>query len=174
MSEHDVMQKLASAVAEMSDQMSAEQLRLYSEMVTRKFEAKVAEEAFMAAANLESAGDVRKSETLRAVRKTLEDGACRLSGSECVMLACYHKMLEGEDDLDTRRLNIFLHSYDRKPSNSTKIVELMARKGWMETRSEALHAHKTFALTPEGVAHAEELLARFKHADGGERLSLVK
>src|SRR5690606_23485841 len=118
-------------------------------------------------------GDAGKSETLRAIRRTLEDDKCRLSGTDCVLLACYHKMLEGDEDLDTRRLNIFLHSYDRKPSNSTKIVELMARKGWMETRSEALHAHKTFALTEEGVRHAGEVLGRFRYAEGGDRLSLV-
>ncbi len=170
MSEQDLMQKLAGMAHEMSDHMSAEQLRLYQELITKKYEMKLAEEAFMAAANLESDEDLYAGKALRAVRLVLEDKACRLSGSEGVILASYHKFLEGDEHLDTKRLNLFLGSFDRKPANTTKIVDTLAKKRLMEARSEGMHSHKVFALTRSGQLHAEALLDQLEDSS---RLSVV-
>lgn len=173
-SESNLMQKLAVATDEMSDEMSVEQMRLFQAYVTKALEAKEAKEAFRAAANLESDADLQTSETLREIRITLEDQNIRLSGSESVLLASYHKLLEGDEHLDTKRINIFLHSFDRKPSNSTKIVDILSRKNLIESRSDGPHAHKTFSLTRAGEDQVRGLLVQLQGSAGTERLAVVK
>jgi len=144
------MQKLADTASEISDKMSAEQLRLYHDLIAKKYELKLAEEAFRSAANIESDEDKQTGEILWSIRQTLEDKKFRLSGTEAVMLASYHKHLEGDEHLDTKRLNLFLQSFERKPANTTKIVDNLAKKRHMETRSDGMHSHKTFLLTRTG------------------------
>lgn len=173
MSEPDMMQRLASVSLEMSDQMSAEQLRLYQELITKKYEMKVAEDAFMEAANLESNEDKRMGETLRFIRKILEDKQYRLSGTESVMLASYHKLLEGDKILDTKKLNLLLLSFERKPANTTKIVDTLDKKSYMETHSDGMHSHKTFCLTSSGQNQAENLLADLDSGEVRDRLAVV-
>ena len=168
-----MMQKLAGMAHDMSDQMSAEQLRLYQELVTKKYEMKLAEEAFMAAANLEAADDKRVGKTLWSIREVLEDKQFRLSGTEAVMLASYHKHLEGDEDLDTKRLNLLLQSFDRKPANTTKIIDTLAKKKHMETRSDGMHSHKVFCLTSHGQSQAQSLLADLSSGESGDRLAVV-
>ena len=77
--------------------MSIEQMRLYQAYVTKSLEAKEAQEAFFAAADLESNVDSSVSDALRDVRETLGEPKYRLSGSECVLLASLSKLLEGEE-----------------------------------------------------------------------------
>jgi len=173
MSEQDIMQKLAGVAQEMSDQMSAEQLRLYQEFITKKYEMKLAEDAFMSAANLESSEDKRLGEELRAIRQVLENKDIRLSGTDAVMLASYHKLLEEDRELDTKRLNLFLQSFDRKPANTTKIVDTLAKKKLMETQSDGMHSHKTFGLTPSGQSQSQDLVANLGSMRTGEKLSIV-
>jgi DNA-binding MarR family transcriptional regulator len=174
MSESHLMQKLADSVAKMSDQMSIEQMRLYQEYVTKSLEAREAQEAFMMAVEDETGADLVTSERLQNIRRVLADLKYRLSGSECVLLACLAKALEGEDYVDTKRLNILLHSYDRKPSNTTKIVDTLEKKSWLEIRSDGLHAHKLFRLTRGGEDHAGDLLVRLIQAGGNDRLAVVE
>lgn len=173
MSEPDIMQKLAGVTLEMSEQMSAEQLRLYQELITKKYEMKLAEEAFMAAANLESNEDNRLSKELWTIRQVLEDKELRMSGADAVMLASYHKLLEGDKELDTKRLNLFLQSFGRKPANTTKIVDTLAKKRLMGTQSDGMHSHKTFSLTPSGQDQSQILLNGLSREDSDERLSVV-
>jgi len=173
MSEPHIMQKLAGSVAKMSDQMSIEQMRLYQQYVTKSLEAREAQEAFMMAVDEEAGGDLLTSEMLQEIRRILEDLKYRLSGSESVSLACLCKALEGEDYLDTKRLNILLHSYGRKPANTTKIVDVLEKKSLMEIRSDGLHAHKLFRLTRAGEERARQLLAQLDSAGGLDRLAVV-
>jgi len=171
--EPDILQRLASLSAEMSDQMSADQLRLFNEMMTKKWELKLAEEAFMAEVSQEADEDEHVAESLRAMRKIFEDPSYRLSGTETVVLASYYKQLEGNEESDTKRLNVLLHSHKRKPANTTKIVDTLAKKKLMETRSDGMHSHKTFFLTAAGQQQAIDLLQRLSIAPGRERLSVV-
>ena len=173
MSEANIMQKLADSVSKMSDQMSIEQMRLYQNYVTKSLEAREAEEAFMIAVDQEAGGDLQTSQYLQDIRQVLADLTYRLSGSESVLLACLTKALEGEEHLDTKRLNILLHSYERKPANATKIVDALEKKAWLQIRSDGLHAHKLFRLTRAGEDRARELLAQVGHVGGSERLAIV-
>ena len=173
MSEHHLMQKLADSVAKMSDQMSIEQMRLYQEYVTKSLEAREAQDAFMMAVEEEAGGDLVTSACLQGIRRVLEDLKYRLSGSESVMLACMAKALEGEEYVDTKRLNILLHSYGRKPSNTTKIVDTLEKKLSMEIKSDGLHAHKLFRLTRRGEERAKDLLAQLDSAESKDRLAVV-
>lgn len=173
MSEADIMQKLASNVSKMSDQMSIEQMRLYQTYVTKSLEAREAEEAFMMAVDEEAGGDLHTSKSLQDTRAVLSDLKYRLSGSESVLIACHAKALEGEEHMDTKRLNILLHSYNRKPANTTKIVDALEKKAWMEIRSDGLHSHKLYRLTRRGEDRARELIDQLVHAGGNDRLAIV-
>jgi len=173
MSDSHFMQDLAHAVSRMSDQMSVEQMRLYQQYVSKSLEAREAQEAFMTAVEQELGGDTDTTECLQGIRRAMEDSRCRLSGTESVLLACLTKSMEGEEYADTKRLNILLHSYGRKPSNTTKIIDIMEKKSWLEIRSDGLHAHKSFRLTREGHEHAKSLLARLDQADGDGRLAIA-
>ena len=167
------MQKLADSVARMGDQMSIEQMRLYQQYVTKSLEAREAQEAFMMAVDEEAGGDLQTSECLQGIRRVLGDLKYRLSGSESVLLACLAKALEGEDCVDTKRLNIVLHSYGRKPANTTKIVDALEKKSLMQIRSDGLHAHKLFRLTRAGEDRARDLLSELQSAGGMDRLAVV-
>jgi len=173
MSEHDIMHKLAQMTHEVSNKMSVEQLRLYQELITKKYEMKVAEDAFMAALDLEEVEEMKTGEILNAIRKVLEDQVVRLSGTEAVILACYHKHLEGDKDLDTKRLNLFLQSFGRKPANTTKIIDTLDKKRLVEKLSHAAHSHKTFSLTPSGQDRGQELLLSVGDERGHECLAVV-
>lgn len=173
MPEQDILRKLANLTAEMSDQMSAEQLSLFSEMMAKKVELKRAEEAFMALVNMETDEDEHTSESLRSIRQIFENLSYRLSGTETVLLATYYKHLEGNEETDTKKLNVLLHSHKRKPANTTKIVDTLAKKKLMETRSDGMHSHKTFYLTTLGERQAENVLRKLVSSQDGERLSVV-
>ena len=118
-------------------------------------------------------GDVQTSEALGNVRRVLADQKFRLSGNECVLLACLSKRLEGEDFTDTKRINILLHSFSRKPSNTTKVVDGLQKKDFLEIRSDGLHAHKMYCLTDSGQRHVWSLLERLAGESGGDRLAVV-
>ena len=107
------------------------------------------------------------------MRRVLADQKFRLSGNECVLLACLGKRLEGEDFTDTKRINIQLHSYGRKPSNTTKVVDSLEKKGFLEIRSDGLHSHKMYCLTDRGQQHVTSLLDRLAGEGGGDRLAVV-
>jgi replicative superfamily II helicase len=162
MPESDIMQKLAISVSQMSDQMSIEQMRLYQNYVTKSLEAREAEEAFMMAVDEELGGDQQTSQSLQDTRQVLS-----------VLIACFAKALEGEEHMDTKRLNILLHSYDRKPANTTKIVDALEKKAWMEIRSDGLHSHKLYRLTRRGEERAQDLIEQLVHSGGGDRLAVV-
>lgn len=153
--------------------MSVEQMRLYQEFVTKKLEFRVAEEALLAAMERDEGGDALTSEALGKVRRVLADRKFRLSGNECVLLACLGKRLEGEDFTDTKRINILLHSFGRKPSNTTKVVDALEKKALLEIRSDGLHAHKLYCLTDQGQRHVWALLERLAGEGGGDRLAVV-
>lgn len=157
----------------MSDQMSADQMRLFNEMMSKKLELKLAEEAFFAEVGQQADEDESVSESLRAIRAIFNDASYRLSGTETVLLASYYKLLEGSEETDTKKLNVLLHSHHRKPANTTKIVDTLAKKELMEIRSDGLHAHKQFFLTNTGQKQAADLLQQLSSAVGGERLSVV-
>ncbi len=157
----------------MHEQMSIEQMRLYQAFVTKSLEAREAEEALCAAMGQEEGGDTDTSEALCDIRQVLVDEKFRLSGSECVLLACLSKQLEGEDFTDTKRINILLHSFNRKPSNTTKVVDGMEKKGLLEIRSDGLHAHKMYCLTNRGQRHVTSLLERLSGTSGNDRLAIV-
>ena len=75
--------------------------------------------------------------------------------------------------MDTKRLNILLHSYGRKPANTTKIVDALEKKAWMEIRSDGLHSHKLYRLTRAGEDRARNLIEQLVHSDSGDRLAIV-
>lgn len=158
----------------MSEKMSVEQMRLFQAYVTKTVELKEAEEAFRAAAELEGSLDDLNKETLQEIRAVLDDRNYRLSGTECVLLAGYIKQLEGEEFTDTKRINILLHYHERKPSNTTKIVDTLEKKRLMEIQSDGLHAHKTYRLTHSGEAQAKSLMEQLSEASSNDRLSVVE
>ncbi len=172
MSDTDMSQKLTKSLASLHEEMSVEQMRLYQIYVTKSLEAREAEEALFSSIGEEDGGDELTSETLRHIRSVLDDHSFRLSGNECVLLACLNKDLEGEEYIDTKRINIFLHSLNRKPSNTTKIVDGLEKKNLIEIRSDGLHSHKMYRLTQVGKNNAWSMIERFTNTN--ERLSVVK
>ncbi|MFK7910066.1 MAG: hypothetical protein AB8F34_05630 [Akkermansiaceae bacterium] len=153
--------------------MSVEQMRLYQAYVTKSLEAREAEQALQIAMEQDEGGDAHTSEALGSVRRVLADQKFRLSGNECVLLACLSKRLEGEDFTDTKRINILLHSFSRKPSNTTKVVDSLEKKEFLEIRSDGLHAHKMYCLTDRGQHHVWALLERLTGESGSDRLAVV-
>ena len=172
MSESHMAQKLAASLANLHEEMSVEQMQLYQIYVTKSLEARMAEEALRAAIGEEDTADDNIADNLRDIRKVLADQEYRLSGNECVLLGCLSKQLEGEDYTDTKRINIFLQSYERKPSNTTKIADGLEKKNLIEINSDGLHSHKMYRLTQHGQASAWSLLERFSH--NGNKLSVMK
>ena len=116
-------------------------------------------------------GDRAAAKGIREVREYLEDPAVDLSGPEAVMLGSYYMHEEGHESLDSKRLNIFLDSYDRKPANSTSIVEKLSVRGVVSVEDDGPHTHKKFRLTTKGREESLELLGRLRRRGGG--LSVV-
>jgi len=173
MSSMNHFQNLTDSLTNVHEELSVEQLELYQAFITKSLEFRKAEEALVSAMNKEDGGDQQTSETLRSIRKVLDDPNYRLSGSECVILACLYKELEGEEHLETKRINIYLHSYERKPANTTKIVDQLEKKELIQINSDGLHSHKSFRLTKNGQANAWSLIERLleNSPSNGKRLS---
>lgn len=172
MSDSQMIQKLTQSVANLHEELTVEQMRLYQEFVTKSIEAREAQEALLSAMEDHDSSDQNIADQLRDIRKVFSDQDYRLSGNECVLLACLSKELEGEDYIDTKRLNIFLHSFDRKPSNTTKIVDGLEKKKLIEINSDGLHSHKMYRLTQRGQGSAWSLLERFSQPAG--KLSVME
>lgn len=172
MSDRQITKKITESLANLHEEMSVDQMRLYQIYVTKTLEAREAEEALFSAIGEEDNGDQDIADNLRDIRGVLGDQGYRLSGNECVLLACLSKELESEDYTDTKRINIFLQSYDRKPSNTTKIADGLEKKQCIEMSSDGLHSHKMYRLTKRGQAMAWSLLERFTSAGG--KLSVMK
>lgn len=156
------------------EELNVEQLELYQAFITKSLEFRKAEEALVSAMNKEDGGDQNTSEKLRSIRSVIDDPSYRLSGSECVLLACLYKELEGEEHLETKRINIWLHSYERKPANTTKIVDQLEKKELIQINSDGLHSHKSYRLTKDGHTNAWSLLERLSESSnnsGGKKLS---
>ncbi len=173
MSDSHNFRNLAQSLTNIHEELSVEQLELYQAFITKSLEFKKAEEALLSAMNKEEGGDQRTTETLKSIRRILDDSSYRLSGSDCVLLACLHKELEGEEHLETKRINIYLHSYDRKPANTTKIVDHLEKKNFIQISSDGLHSHKTYRLTKEGQNNAWSLIDRLSKANGNEFLKVM-
>lgn len=174
MSDPHNFRKPAHSISNAHEELSVKQLELYQEFITQTLAFRKAEEAFLSSIDKEDGGDDNTSETLRSIRKVLDEPEYRLSGSESVLLACMYKDLEGEEHLETKRINIFLHSYDRKPANTTKIVDNLEKKDLIEIHSDGLHAHKTYKLSSLGKGNAWSLIERLSSSGGKkERLSVL-
>lgn len=173
MSDTHHIRKLTHSLTNMHEELSVKQLELYQEFITQSLAFRKAEEALMSAIDQEDGGDESTSETLRSIRGVLDDPGFRLSGSECVLLACMYKELEGEEHLETKRINIFLHSYERKPANTTKIVDNLEKKDLIEIHSDGLHAHKTYKLSSQGKGDAWSLIEKLSQSNKKERLSVL-
>ena len=168
-----MIQKLTNNLAQLHQELSVEQMRLYQAFVTKSLEAREAEEALRAVMDQEEGGDIHTSESLNDIQQVLADQKFRLSSGESVLLACLRKQLEGEDFTDTKRINILLHSFHRKPSNTTKVVDGLEKKGLVEIRSDGLHAHKMYCLTQRGHSQVMALLDRLGGSGGNDRLAVV-
>ena len=108
------------------------------------------------------AGEREAAQVFRELRQYFEDSSVELSGPECVILGSYYLHEEGHEMLESKRLNIFLDSYSRKPSNSTSIVDKLGARGAVEIEADGLHAHKKFRLTGAGREEALELVGRLR------------
>ena len=174
MSDTPNFRKISHSLTNVHEELSVEQLELYQEFITKSLAFKKAEEALLSAMDQEDGGDQKTSDTLRTIRKVLDDPSYRLSGSECVLLACLYKELEGSEHLETKQINIYLHSYDRKPANTTKIVDTLEKKHFIKINSDGLHSHKSYRLTKDGQNSAWSLIDRLTDEDGNERLAVMK
>ena len=172
MSDSQITKKISQSLASLHEDMSVEQMRLYQIFVTKSLEAREAEEALFSAIGDDDSEDKDIAANLRNIRNVLADQGYRLSGNECVLLACLSKELEGEDYTDTKRINIFLQSYERKPSNTTKIADGLEKKKLIEINSDGLHSHKMYRLTQRGQGSAWSLLERFTSSGG--KLSVME
>lgn len=99
---------------------------------------------------------------LKEVRAYLEDASVKLSGPESVVLASYYLHEEGSEWLESKRVNILLDSYDRKPANATSIIDKLIGRGVMILEEGRPHAHKKFQLTKAGREEAWEVVARVR------------
>ncbi len=174
MSDTQNIRNLTHSLTNVHEELNVEQLELYQAFITKSLEFRKAEEALLSAMDLEDGGDQKTSETLRIIRRVLDDPSYRLSGSECVVLACLYKELEGEEYVETKRINIYLHSYDRKPANTTKIVDHLEKKDLIKTNSHGLHSHKTYRLTKEGQNNAWSIIDRISANGDNGKLSVMK
>ena len=106
---------------------------------------------------------------LKEIRAYLEDGGVKLSGPESVVLASYYLHEEGAEWLESKRLNILLDSYDRKPANATSIIDKLVGRGVMILEEGRPHSHKKFQLTKAGRQEAWDTVARVRaeHKEGG-------
>ena len=173
MSDTHNFRNLTHSLTNVHEELSVDQLQLYQEFITKSLEFRKAEEALLSAMDLDDGGDQKTSDTLKIIRRVLDDSTYRLSGSECVLLACLYKELEGDEDVETKRINIYLHSYDRKPANTTKIVDNLEKKNLIQISSDGLHSHKNYRLTKEGQNSAWSLIDRLTEDGGNEKLSVM-
>ncbi len=174
MSGNNHFQNFTDSLTNVHEELSVEQLELYQAFITKSLEFRKAEEALVSAMNKEDGGDQNTSEHLRSIRVIVDNPTYRLSGSECVLLACLYKELEGEEHLETKRINIWLHSYERKPANTTKIVDQLEKKALIQINSDGLHSHKSYRLTKDGHSNAWALLDRLSENSsntGSKKLS---
>ena len=109
---------------------------------------------------------------LKEIRAYLEDAEVKLSGPESVVLASYYLHEEGSEWLESKRLNILLDSYERKPANSTSIIDKLIGRGVMILEEGRPNAHKKFQLTPSGRQEAWDTVARVRaeHKEGGFKI----
>ena len=70
--------------------------------------------------------------------------------------------------LESKRINIFLDSFGRKPANSTSIVDKLGARGAVPIEADGLHAHKKFRLTGQGRQEAMEIVGRLRRGTGGK------
>jgi len=173
MSDTQNIRSIPQSITSAHEELSVEQLELYQEFITKTLELRKAEEALLSAMNTEEGGDTQTSDTLKIIREILENTSYKLSGSECVILACLHKDLEGEEYVATKRINIYLHSYDRKPANTTKIVDNLEKKNFIQTNSDGLHSHKTYRLTKEGQKHTLALITRLTQDEQNDKITII-
>ena len=80
----------------------------------------------------------------------------------------YYLHEEGNEMLESKRINIFLDSFGRKPANSTSIVDKLGAKGAVTIEADGLHAHKKFRLTGAGQEEAMEIVGRLRRGTGGK------
>ena len=158
----------SSKIANLADglwHLSVVELKEFRGVIEKILVAKEAVE--MAEERSSEVGDRAVAKGFREIREYLEDPGVELSGPEAVLLGSYYMHEEGHESLDSKRLNIFLDSYDRKPANSTSIVEKLSVRGVVSVEDEGLHTHKKFRLTAKGREEAIELLGRLRRRGGG-------
>ena len=174
MSETHNIRNLTHSLTNVHEDLSVEQLQLYQEFITKSLEFRKAQDALLSAMDGEDGGDQKTSDTLKVIRRILDNPSYHLSGSECVLLACLYKELEGEEHVETKRINIYLHSYDRKPANTTKIVDHLEKKHLIKINSDGLHSHKMYRLTKEGQNSAWSLIDRLSEDGGNDRFAVMR
>ena len=152
-----------SKLSSLADQLwtlSVEELRNFQEVLTKIL---VAKEAVAEAEGLASDSEDRATAVaLKETRTYLGNLDIKLSGPESVILASYHLHEEGSEWLESKRLNILLDSYERKPSNSTSVIDKLIARGLMELEEGRPHSHKKFQLTEAGKEEAWDILARVR------------
>jgi len=173
MTKREQSRNLVNSLTNVHEELSIEQLELYQAFIAKSLEFRKAEEALLSSITREEGGDEQTTDILRSIRHILDEPSYRLSGNDCVLLACYFKLLEEEEHLETKRINIFLHSYDRKPANTTKIVDQLEKKKLIKISSDGLHAHKSYQLTSHGKNAAQDLIQRLNNENGNEKLAVI-
>ena len=119
------------------------------------------------------AGEREAAQIFRELRGYMEDSAVDLSGPESVILGSYYLHEEGNEMLESKRINIFLDSFGRKPANSTSIVDKLGARGAVAIEADGLHAHKKFRLTSEGREEALELVGRLRRLSRDGKFAVV-
>lgn len=152
--------------------LSLEELRHFQGVIEKILAAK--EELAEVEGRVTESEDRASALLLKETREYLGEAKVKLSGPESVVLASYHLHEEGSEWLESKRVNILLDSYDRKPANSTSIIDKLIARGVMELEEGRPHAHKKFQLTEKGREEAWETLARVRtELKGGSALSVV-
>jgi hypothetical protein len=156
-----------SSIADSLWQLSVGELEQIGGVVEKILAAK--REVSVAEERSTEAGEHAAAQSLAEFRKILESPQLEMSGPEAVMAGSYYMHEEGHEWLDSKRLNIFLDSYGRKPANSTSIVDKLESRGLMEVDADGPHAHKKFRLTKKGSLEAVDLYGelRRRRRDGG-------
>ena len=163
----------SSRIANLADglwNLSVVELKEFRGVIEKILAAKEAVE--LAEERSSEVGDRAVAKGFKEIREYLEDTAVELSGPEAVILGAYYMHEEGHESLDARRLNIFLDSYERKPANTTSIVEKLGVRDVVYVEDGGPHTHKKFRLTAKGREEAVELLGRLRRRGGGS-LSVV-
>lgn len=156
-----------SRIANLADglwHLSVAELKAFRGVIEKILAAKEAVEA--AEERSTEVVDRAAAKGFREIREYFEDAAVDLSGPEAVILGSYYMHEDGHDSLDSKRLNIFLDSYDRKPANSTSIVEKLSARGAVKVDDGGPHTHKKFHLTAQGRQEAVNLLGNLRRGGG--------